>query len=98
MTSDPLDAQNPSKDVPSSNESNAGAATDEDILRLRSRLDRELAMGTQKLTDAEESLTDMEIAVRAQETGPRPRLPSAPSSSTEKGTERITARLRAGAS
>jgi len=32
---------------------NAGPATDEEILRLRSRLDRELAMVAQKLADAE---------------------------------------------
>src|SRR6185369_980313 len=84
------DAQNPSKDA--SIESNA--ATDEDILRLRSRLDRELAMVTQKLVDAEEAVIDMEMAVRGQETGSRPRLPSAPASG-DKGTEKITARLKA---
>src|SRR5579864_9520340 len=93
MTSNAPDAQNPAKDVSASNDLNAGAATDEDILRLRSRLDRELAMVTQKLTDAEESIIDMEMAVRAHETGSRPRLPAA--SSSEKGTERVTARLRA---
>ena len=69
-------------------------ATDEEILRLRSRLDRELAMVTQKLTDAEEEILDMEIAVRAQENGSRPRLPSG-TSPTEKGTERITSRMKA---
>ena len=84
------DAQNPAKDAPI--ESNA--ATDEDILRLRSRIDRELAMVTQKLVDAEESIVDMEMAVRGTETGTRPRLPAAPSTS-EKGTEKITARLKA---
>ncbi|MBI3856876.1 MAG: hypothetical protein HY293_14405 [Planctomycetes bacterium] len=93
MTSDASEPQKPAKDVPSPNDPNAAAATDEDILRLRSRLDRELAMVTQKLTDAEESMIDMEMAVRAHETGSRPRLPAA--SSGEKGTERITARLRA---
>jgi hypothetical protein len=84
------DAQNPAKDAPI--ESNG--ATDEDILRLRSRIDRELAMVTQKLVDAEEAVVDMEMAVRGQETGTRPRLPSAPSSG-DKGTEKITARLKA---
>src|SRR5262245_26487161 len=69
-------------------------ATDEDILRLLSRIDRELAMVTQKLVEAEESVIDMEMAVRGQENGSRPRLPSAPPSE-EKGTERITARLKA---
>jgi hypothetical protein len=57
-------------------DANSGPATDEEILRLRSRLDRELAMVTQKLTDAEEEIVDMELAVRAQENGSRPRLPS----------------------
>jgi hypothetical protein len=86
------DAQNPVKDaLPASEPS---PATDEDILRLRSRIDRELAMVTQKLVDAEESVIDMEMAVRGQESGSRPRLPSAPSSG-EKGTEKITARLKA---
>jgi DNA repair exonuclease SbcCD ATPase subunit len=91
MTSD---AQKPAADAPPAIDPNAAAATDEDILRLRSRLDRELAMVTQKLTDAEESIIDMEVAVRAAETGSRPHLPAA-ASSGEKGTERITARIRA---
>ena len=87
------EAQNP----PQPEANAAAAATDEDILRLRSRIDRELAMVTQKLVDAEEAIIDMEMAVRGQETGSRPRLPSAASSgsSPDKGTERITARLKA---
>src|SRR5262249_36219894 len=48
----------------------------------------------QKLVDAEEAIIDMEMAVRGQESGSRPRLPSG-GSSVEKGTERITARLKA---
>lgn len=84
------DAQNPSKDAPI----DPATATDEDILRLRSRIDRELAMVTQKLVDAEEAVIDMEMAVRGQETGTRPRLPS-PAPSGDKGTEKITARLKA---
>jgi hypothetical protein len=75
-------------------DANSGPATDEEILRLRSRLDRELAMVAQKLTDAEEEIIDMELAVRAQENGSRPRLPSG-TSPMEKGTERITARIKA---
>jgi DNA repair exonuclease SbcCD ATPase subunit len=75
-------------------ESNSGAATDEEILRLRSRLDRELAMVAQKLSDAEEEILDMEMAVRAQEHGSRPRLPGG-TSPLEKGTEKITARIKA---
>jgi len=87
------DAQIPAKDAPV----DPAAATDEDILRLRSRIDRELAMVTQKLVDAEEAIIDMEMAVRGQETGTRPRLPSAPTASPsgDKGTEKITARLKA---
>jgi len=88
------DAQIPAKDTPV--DPNAPGATDEDILRLRTRLDRELAMVTQKLVDAEEAVIDMEMAVRGQEDGSRPRLPSAAApSSGEKGTEKITARLKA---
>jgi len=70
-----------------------GSATDEDILRLRSRLERELAMVTQKLTEAEEAIIDMELAVRAAENGAR-RLPAG-TSPMEKGTEKITARMKA---
>jgi hypothetical protein len=73
---------------------NSGPATDEEILRLRSRLDRELAMVAQKLTDAEEDIVEMEMAVRAQENGSRPRLPGG-TSPLEKGTEKITARIKA---
>jgi len=73
--------------------SDTGSATDEDILRLKSRLDRELGMITQKLTDAEEAIIDMELAVRAAESGSRPKLPNA-SSSLEKGTETISARFK----
>jgi len=69
------------------------SSTDEDILRLRSRLDRELAMVVQKLTDAEEEIVDMELAVRAHENGSRPSLGAA--SSMEKGTEKITSRMKA---
>ena len=57
---------------PTAAEADANAATDEDILRLRSRLDRELAMVAQKLTDAEEEIVDIELSVRAQEIGARP--------------------------
>ena len=78
---------------PTAAESDISSATDEDILRLRSRLDRELAMVAQKLTDAEEEIVDMELAVRAQENGSRPTL--GPASSVEKGTEKITSRMKA---
>ncbi len=70
------------------------STTDEDILRLRSRLDREFAVVTQKLADAEETLLDIELTLRSQETGSRLRLPP-PSAPEEKGTEKITSRLRA---
>ena len=79
---------------PTAAEAEISSGTDEDILRLRSRLDRELAMVAQKLTDAEEEIIDMELAVRAQENGSRPRLPSG-TSPMEKGTEKITARIKA---
>ena len=78
---------------PTAAESEIVSGTDEDILRLRSRLDRELAMVAQKLTDAEEEIVDMELAVRAQENGSRPR-PGAPSPG-EAGTDKITARIKA---
>jgi hypothetical protein len=78
---------------PTAAEAEVSSGTDEDILRLRSRLDRELAMVAQKLTDAEEEIIDVELAVRAQENGSRPRH-GAPSS-VEKGTEKITARIKA---
>src|SRR5215203_6130901 len=90
MAPDAPQAQKPPQEP---SESPSSAATDEDILRLRSRLERELAMVTQKLVDAEEAIIDMEVAVRAHETGSRPRLPNA--ASEEKGTEKITARLKA---
>jgi len=91
MPPDAPQAQKPPHEAP---ESTGAGATDEDILRLRSRLERELAMVTQKLVDAEEAIIDMEVAVRSYETGSRPRLPGS-SSSEEKGTEKITARLKA---
>ena len=91
MAPDAPQAQKPPQEA---TESASAGATDEDILRLRSRLERELAMVTQKLVDAEEAILDMEVAVRSYETGSRPRLPNA-SSSEEKGTEKITARLKA---
>jgi hypothetical protein len=73
----------------------AGQATDEDILRLRSRLEREFALVTQKLVDAEETIVDIEVSLRTYETGSRPRLPGGGgASSSEKGTEKITARLK----
>src|SRR5205823_4027026 len=98
MSPDAPEVQKLSKEAPpppAAQESNAGAATDEDVLRLRSRLDRELAVVSQKLIDAEEAVIDMEVALRSHETGSRPRLPSASAPSGEKGTERITARLKA---
>lgn len=79
--------------VPSTDEG-AGPATDEEILRLRSRLDREFAVVGQKLADAEETIIDIEIALRTYETGSRPRLPGA-SGASDKGTEKITSRLKA---
>jgi chromosome segregation ATPase len=91
MSPDAPQAQKPPQDA---SEATSTGGTDEDILRLRSRLERELAMVTQKLVDAEESIIDMEIAVRAYETGSRPRLANA-AASGEKGTEKITARLKA---
>jgi len=83
-----------SEKPPGGSEPAAESTTDEDILRLRSRLDRELAVVAQKLVDAEETLVDIEVALRAHETGSRPRLPT-PSAPEEKGTERITSRLKA---
>ena len=80
---------------PGGSEGSAGPATDEDILRLRARLDREFAVVAQKLSDAEASMLDIEIALRACESGPRTRLPGAPPGSSEKGTDRITSRFRA---
>jgi DNA repair exonuclease SbcCD ATPase subunit len=70
------------------------AATDEDVLRLRSRLEREFAVVGQKLADAEEAIIDIEVSLRTYETGSRPRLPS-PSAPQDKSNEKITARLRA---
>ncbi|HEX7898878.1 MAG TPA: hypothetical protein VF950_14030 [Planctomycetota bacterium] len=66
-------------------------ATDEDILRLRSRLEREFAQVTQKLADAEETLVDIEVTLRSYETGSRSRLVAVSGSTGEK----ITARLKA---
>jgi chromosome segregation ATPase len=67
------------------------AATDEDILRLRSRLEREFAQVTQKLADAEETLVDIEVTLRSYETGSRTRLAAVSGTTGEK----ITARLKA---
>jgi len=89
-----------SSNIPESDKSPGGtepapeSTTDEDILRLRSRLDREFAVVAQKLIDAEETLLDIELALRTHESGSRPRLP-APSAPEEKGTEKITSRLKA---
>lgn len=88
------DAPQTHKPPQEASESTSAGATDEDILRLRSRLERELAMVTQKLVDAEESIVDMEVAVRSYETGSRPRLANA-AASEDKSTEKITARLKA---
>src|ERR1043166_711184 len=88
-------SENPPKDAAANAgaDGNAGPATDEDLLRLRSRLDREFAVITQKLSDAEAAMLDVEIALRAGESGTRAGLPAVPSGTSEKGTERITARL-----
>ena len=67
------------------------SATDEDILRLRSRLEREFAQVTQKLADAEETLVDIEVTLRSYETGSRTRLAAVSGTTGEK----ITARLKA---
>lgn len=91
MSADSPQAQKPPQEA---SEATSAGVTDEDILRLRSRLERELAMVTQKLVDAEESIIDMEVAVRSYETGSRPRLPNA-TAAEEKSTEKITARLKA---
>src|SRR5687767_11090207 len=85
MAQDPSDAQKTGTPTPE--------ATDEDILRLRSKIDRELAMVTQKLVDAEESIIDMEMAVRGTENGSRPRLAAVPAPE-ETSTDKITARLK----
>lgn len=90
MSSNAPESEKPSVGPAPAAESN----TDEDILRLRSRLDREFAVVAQKLADAEETLVDIELALRAHETGSRPRLPAA-SAPEEKGTEKITSRLKA---
>ncbi|HYF00110.1 MAG TPA: hypothetical protein VEJ18_14415 [Planctomycetota bacterium] len=66
-------------------------ATDEDILRLRSRLDREFAQVAQKLADAEETLIDIEITLRSIETGSRSRLVAVSGSATEKLASRLKA-------
>jgi hypothetical protein len=89
MASDAPEARNPQ----GPDGSVSTPATDEEILRLRSRLDRELAMVNQKLTEAEETLVDMEIAVRAHESGSRPRQNGGPSG--EKSGDRIADRLKA---
>ncbi len=65
--------------------------TDEDILRLRSRLEREIAQVAQKLADAEESVVDIEITLRSYETGSRPRIAAV----SDKSGEKITSRLKA---
>lgn len=78
---------------PTAAESEISSGTDEDILRLRSRLDRELAMVVQKITDAEEEIVDMELAVRAQENGSR--LKPVAASPAESGTDKITSRIKA---
>jgi hypothetical protein len=78
---------------PTAAEADVSSGTDEDILRLRSRLDRELAMVAQKLTDAEEEIVDMELAVRAQENGSRPRIGAVPPG--DSGTDKITSRIKA---
>ena len=77
---------------PADAETATGApATDEDILRLRSRLEREFAQVTQKLADAEETLVDIEVTLRSYETGSRSRLVAVSGTTGEK----ITARLKA---
>jgi hypothetical protein len=70
------------------------AATDEDLLRLRTRLDRELAVVTQKLSDAEDAILDIELSLRAYESGTRLRLPGTAGQSGDKGSEKITRTFR----
>ena len=71
------------------------AATDEEVLRLRSRLEREFAVVGQKLADAEEAIIDIEVSLRTYETGSRPRLAS-PSRPPDPSGDRPTARLKIG--
>jgi predicted RNase H-like nuclease (RuvC/YqgF family) len=80
-----VDAPNASEPAP------AASTTDEDILRLRSRLEREFAQVGQKLADAEETLVDIEVTLRTYETGTRTRLPAV----TGTAGEKITSRLKA---
>jgi hypothetical protein len=72
-----------------------GAATDEEVLRLRSRLEREFAVVGQKLADAEEAIIDIEVSLRTYETGTRPRLAPA-SRPADQSSDRPTARLKIG--
>jgi hypothetical protein len=84
------DAPDLSKKTPEA-ETPGASATDEDILRLRSRLEREFAQVAQKLADAEETLVDIEVTLRSYETGSRSRLVAVSGTTGEK----ITARLKA---
>jgi chromosome segregation ATPase len=85
------DAPDAAKPAPDADLPSGAAATDEDILRLRSRLEREFAQVTQKLADAEETLVDIEVTLRSYETGSRTRLAAVSGTTGEK----ITARLKA---
>lgn len=76
------------------NKPDAASSTDEAILRLGSRLQREFATVTQKLVDAEESLADIELSIRSIETGSRQRL-AAVRSSSEKSADRASGRFKA---
>ena len=84
----PADAPEPPKSAPAAPA--AAATTDEDILRLRSRVEREIAQVAQKLADAEESVVDIEITLRSYETGSRPRIAAV----SDKSSEKITSRLK----
>jgi hypothetical protein len=98
MATNPPEDESRKKDTPPGADANPAeaAATDEDVLKLRGRLDREFAVLAQKLADAEAAIQEIEATLRSYESQPRSRpSAAASSSSSEKGTERISSRFKA---
>lgn len=74
-------------------EGDSKPSTDEDLLRLRSRLDRELAVVGQKIADAEASIQEIETTLKGYEEAVRSKRGSRVIAG--QAAEKITSRLRA---
>jgi chromosome segregation ATPase len=87
MSTDKPEQTVPKEAPPKAEEAESRPPTDEDVLRLRGRLDREFALVTQKIADAEETVREIEATLKAYETSVKPRRPA------DKGTEKTSSPL-----